>query len=584
MQSTKRHARMLVWLAGGSILAAPAAAQPPATTGVVVVRAAGDTGAPGGPSAEAVELGFVASTEHVVASVAADVTDFVVSGADGVEHEACLVAYDEAVGLGLLEVPGGLPAAYRFARDPAQAAQEVHGATRNDAGVVTLVPGQVQDVQPDAVRHDAFNDQERNMGAPLLNSCGEIVGAAIDDSVVNPAAAGSGLAASGAWVLARFAGDGLTATAVETPCLPDVAAAEAQQRAVAAAEARQRAEAAELAAAEAQQQAEAAELAVAEAQARAEAAEAARQPADPAQAEAAAVEARQQAEAAVVEAQQRAEAAAEARRQADVARAEAAELAVAEAQARAEAAELAAAEAQRQADVATAEARQEAETAAAEAQAQAEAAAEAQRRAERAAAEAQEQVEAEAEARQQAEAAAAEAEREAADSQEQIIRWSIVAAGIVSAIVLLLWIASRRSVAAAKRDQIKMETLAQAAISERDERDLRVSEVPAVFLDGVDADGRPISVRIPGSTIAADGGAVVGRNPFDSTVVLDHPGVSRRHFRLFTRGTSVLIEDLNSTNGTKLSDAALTPGASAPLQRGATLQVGDLALTVTLQS
>ena len=125
MQSMKRQARMLVWLAGGSILAAPAAAQPPATTGVVVVRAAGDTGAPGGPSAEAVGLGFVASTEHVVASVAADVTDFVVSGADGVEHEASLVAYDEAVGLGLLAIPGGLPAAYRFARDPAQAAQEV---------------------------------------------------------------------------------------------------------------------------------------------------------------------------------------------------------------------------------------------------------------------------------------------------------------------------------------------------------------------------------------------------------------------------------------------------------------------------
>ena len=46
----------------------------------------------------------------------------------------------------------------------------------------------------------------------------------------------------------------------------------------------------------------------------------------------------------------------------------------------------------------------------------------------------------------------------------------------------------------------------------------------------------------------------------------------------------MLIEDLNSTNGTKLSDTALTPGASAPLQPGATLQVGDVTLTVTLQS
>ena len=582
MQSMKRQARVLVWLAGLGVLAAPVAAQAPATTGVVVVRAAGDDAAPGDASAETVGLGFVASAEYVIASVAADVTDFVVLGADGVEHEATLVAYDEVAGLGLLAVPGGLTAPYGFARDPAQAAQEVHGATRNDAGDVMLVPGRVEDVEVDAVRHDAFNDGERNVGAPLLNSCGEIVGAAIDDSVTNPEAAGSGLAVPGAQVLARFAADGLTATAVETPCL-----SEAQQLAEAATEAQRQAEAAETAATEAQRQAEAAELAAAEAQQRAETAATDPTQADPAFAEAEAAEAQQQAEAAAEAAQQQAEAAAEARRQADAARAEAAELALVETQARAEAAELAAAEAQERADAATAETRQELEEAAAEAQERAGAATEAQQRAETAADEAQQQLEAEAEARQQAEQEAADTEERSAAERTRIIRWSIVAGGIVSAVVLLLWIGSRRSVAAAKRDKIKTETLAhsaQAAMALRDEQDRRAGEVPAVFLDGVDADGRPISVRIPGSTIAGTGGAVVGRNPFDSTVVLDHPGVSRRHFRLFARGTSVLIEDLNSMNGTKLSGTALTPGASTPLQPGATLQVGDVTLTVTLQS
>ena len=571
MQSMKRQARVFMWLASLSVLAATVAAQTPETTGVVVVRAAGGASAPGDASVETVGLGFMATADHVIASVAADVTDFVVLGADGVEHEATLVAYDEVAGLGLLAVPGGLTSPYRFARDPAQAAQEVHGATRNDAGAITLVSGRVEDVETDAIRHDAFNDRERNVGGPLLNSCGEVVGAAIDDSVVNPSAAGSGLAVPGAQVLARFAAAGLTATAVETPCLPDVVA-----------EARQRAEAAELAAAEARQRAEAAELVAAEALQRAELAAD-----DPAQAEATADEAQQFAEAAA-EARQRAEAAelvaAEAQRQAYAARAEAAELALNEARQRAEAAELAATEAQERAEAATAEVRQELEEAAAEAQERAEAATEAQRRAETEAAEAQQQIEAEAEARQQAEQEAAEARERSAAERMRIIRWSIVAGGIVSAVVLLLWIGRRRSVAAAKRDQVKTEALAQAAISERDERDQRASEVPAVFLDGVDEDGRPISIRIPGSTIAGVGGAVVGRNPFDSTVVLDHPGVSRRHFRLFARGMSVLIEDLNSMNGTKLSGMALTPGASTPLQRGASLQVGDITFTVTLQS
>ncbi len=575
MQSMKRQARVFVWLAGFGVLAAPVAAQAPATTGVVVVRAAGDAAAPGDASAETVGLGFVASAEHVIASVAADVTDFVVSGADGVEHEATLVAYDQVAGLGLLAVPGGLAAPYGFARDPAQAAQEVHGATRNDAGDVTLVSGRVDNVEADTVRHDAFNDEERNAGAPLLNGCGEVVGVAIDDSVVNPAAAGSGLAVPGAQVLTRFAADGLTATSVETPCVAD-----AQQLAEAADEAQERAEAAQQAADEAQQQAEAAQQAADEARERADEAAADPTQDDPAFADEEAVEAQQQADTA-------AEAADEARRQAEAARAEAAELALVEAQARADAAEQAAVEAQARAEAATAETRQELEEAAAEARRQAEAAVEAQQRAETEAAEAQQQLEAEAEARQQAEQEAADTEERSAAERTRIIRWSIVAGGIVSAIVLLLWIGSRRSVAAAKRDKIKTETLAhsaQAAMALRDEQDRRAGEVPAVFLDGVDTDGRPISVRIPGSTIAGAGGAVVGRNPFDSTVVLDHPGVSRRHFRLFARGTSVLIEDLNSMNGTNLSGTALTPGASTPLQPGATLEVGDVTLTVTLQS
>ena len=575
MQSMKRQARVFVWLASLSVFAAPVAAQAPATTGVVVVRAAGDAAAPGDASAETVGLGFVASAEHVIASVAADVTDFVVLGADGVEHEATLVAYDEVAGLGLLAVPGGLTAPYGFARDPAQAAQEVHGATRNDAGDVMLVPGRVEDVEADAVRHDAFNDLERNVGAPLLNSCGEVVGVAIDDSIVNPAAAGSGLAAPGAQVLARFAADGLTATSVETPCVAD-----AQQLAEESDEAQERAEAAQQAADEAQQQAEAAQQAADEARERADEAAADPTQDDPAFADEEAVEAQQQADTA-------AEAADEARRQAEAARAEAAELALVEAQARADAAEQAAVEAQARADAATAETRQELEEAAAEARRQAEAAVEAQQRAETEAAEAQQQLEAEAAAREQAEQEAADTEERSAAERTRIIRWSVVAGGIVSAVVLLLWFGSRRSVAAAKRDKIKTETLAhsaQAAMALRDEQDRRASEVPAVFLDGVDTDGRPISVRIPGSTIAEPSGAVVGRNPFDSTVVLDHPGVSRRHFRLFARGTSVLIEDLNSMNGTNLSGTALTPGASTPLQPGATLEVGDVTLTVTLQS
>ena len=131
-----------------------------------------------------------------------------------------------------------------------------------------------------------------------------------------------------------------------------------------------------------------------------------------------------------------------------------------------------------------------------------------------------------------------------------------------------------------------MESLAQAAqedLTERDARERLASGVPAIFLYGADADSCSLALRAPGSTIAADGGAVIGRNPFESTVVLDHAQVSRRHFRLLARETSVFVEDLNSTNGTTVDDVALTPGTLVPLRHGAVLQVGGVTLAVTME-
>ena len=468
----KARAGVLLWLAGSGLIAAPVAAQPLAVTGVVVVRAAG-VGASGDASGGSMALGFVADEGHVIASVDAGVTDFVVSGVGGTGQDARLVASDEASGLGLLAVPGLTIPPYRFARDPAQAAQVVHGATRDQtSGAVAVVPGRVLDVQPSAavtdpgtIRHDAFNDWQRNFGAPLLNICGEIVGVVIDDHDPNLGSSGSGLAVPAAWLLARFLAAGLTATAVDAPCLTD--AERAAAAAAVAAEAVRRAAAAEAAAAEAADRAARSEAEASEATERAAAADA------------------------------------------------------------------------------------------------------------------------ETEEAQQAAVLATDAQQQAVADRARYVRRIAVAGFVVVAIALFLWVLSRRSVAKAKQDQVKAETLAQAVqadLADRNARDRLASEVPAVFLDGTDADGRPIALRIPGNVIASSGGAVVGRNPFDSTVVLDHTEVSRRHFRLFARGASLLIEDLNSMNGTKVDEVALKPGASVSLRHGAMLHVGGLTLTVTLQA
>ena len=106
---------------------------------------------------------------------------------------------------------------------------------------------------------------------------------------------------------------------------------------------------------------------------------------------------------------------------------------------------------------------------------------------------------------------------------------------------------------------------------------------PSVSLEGRDKDGNRFSVVVPGDSLDSQEGVVVGRNPYQSKVVIDHPEVSRRHFRMSFSGGRILVEDLGSTNKTMVGNAVLTPGVRAELRDGDTLHVGSLALRPTIQ-
>ena len=106
---------------------------------------------------------------------------------------------------------------------------------------------------------------------------------------------------------------------------------------------------------------------------------------------------------------------------------------------------------------------------------------------------------------------------------------------------------------------------------------------PSVFLEGSDKKGNRFSVAVPADALDSQDGVVVGRNPYQSTVVLDHPEVSRRHFRMYYSGGRILVEDLGSTNKTRVGNAVLTPGVRAELREGDMLHVGSLALRPTIR-
>ena len=504
-----------------STTAAAALGQPPGGEALAAVRWAGDVR--GGVEL----LGFVAdSAGHVVAHVVADGADRV-AGADfvvrvaGNEYAAEGVAYDAAAGLGLLRIATDPPPApYPFARDPAEAGRAVYGAALDGAAGEVVVRRGSISRIQPSGSADPATIWHNALAGERRHGAPLFNNCGEATGVIVERAAAPGAALA---VPAEWVASAFGGVGLTPVLASETCLSEAAQAA-----------AAEQAQIEAERQA-------VEAQEAQEAAEAALRAAEE-------------------QAEQAREAAEDARAQNDDQ--------VERAQEAAEAAEAARAEAERQVE----QARETAEAAEA-------ARAEAVERAER--------------ERDEAEAARAEAEQRAADeataaqTMQRYVVWAVAAGALASVLLAGLWLASRRSRARAEQRKQAAEAdaaEARGAVAVRDEEERRLGRTPDVLLTGADPDGREIALRVPGRAIARPAGAVVGRSPFEGEVVLNHPEVSRRHFRLFVENGSMRIEDLGSTNGTRLDGAALDRAASRSIGAGAQLRVGEIEFMVQLQA
>ena len=484
-----------VLLAALLLGAGNAVAAAPAVTGVVTVSSADAQGSVG--------IGFVADAQgHVLVRMNPPNETLLVRTVQGQERQASKVAYDSVSRIALLKVSGDVSnlAHYTFAKGSPQMQRKVYGVRIADplpgsqlvAGTLAGLREATEEDRPDYFLHNALVD-ELGEGAPLLNNCGEVIGAVVPKpgfNLFNLGDEATAYAIPAAWLVEKFSGRGLSVSIAADDCLSEQAQAEAERQAV---ESR------------------------------------------------AAEEARRARDAAA---------------QADAARAELDEL-------RRQQAELqGASEEERnrlQEEIEASQARLDQ-------LAQQEAAA--------------------VEAREQA-------ERETEQQREQYTQWGIIGGGALLLIILLVWILKQRSLARERREkaaaQIRAEeasadaAAAQADLAARQQDEERIRQTPTVFLEGVDPAGKALALRVPGPSIAKTGGAVVGRNPGDSEFVLNHLEVSRRHFRLFSDGRLLMVEDLGSTNGTVVDDKPLAPGDEAVLVDQSRVQLGELTLTARLE-
>ena len=100
-------------------------------------------------------------------------------------------------------------------------------------------------------------------------------------------------------------------------------------------------------------------------------------------------------------------------------------------------------------------------------------------------------------------------------------------------------------------------------------------------LQGEDNAGRPIEITIGETELSqAATGVTVGRHPDLSDYVIDDTGISHRHFRLSRGADGLLLEDVNSLNGTQLDGHPLTPFEPVVVRHGQCLTAGRIDLLV----
>ena len=103
---------------------------------------------------------------------------------------------------------------------------------------------------------------------------------------------------------------------------------------------------------------------------------------------------------------------------------------------------------------------------------------------------------------------------------------------------------------------------------------------PGYLLTGTTGDGNAVSLEVSGSMIAS--GVVIGRSPRNAMLLIDDKTLSREHARLFEGHDGVLyIEDLGTTNGTRVNGQQLQPSRGEPLRGDDTLQLGEVVLRLT---
>jgi hypothetical protein len=106
------------------------------------------------------------------------------------------------------------------------------------------------------------------------------------------------------------------------------------------------------------------------------------------------------------------------------------------------------------------------------------------------------------------------------------------------------------------------------------------SVIAEYLLDGTDDKGIRYKLRVPDRQLRTEAGIVIGRNPQGSPYIINYADVSRRHARMRMMQDRIFIEDLGSTNGTRVNGQSIDNKGPTSVMVGDLITIGSVVLTL----
>ena len=162
--------------------------------------------------------------------------------------------------------------------------------------------------------------------------------------------------------------------------------------------------------------------------------------------------------------------------------------------------------------------------------------------------------------------------QEAATDRMRLIITVISFAVLVAVVGIVAFIVFRRrshQLTLAREEAARAQREASAARAQEQE----VAAYPGCMLTGTTSDGNAVSIKVTGRLLAGEG-VIIGRSPRNSTYLIDDRTLSREHVRLFGDSDTLYLEDLGSTNGTKLNGSQLHRGTPVAVGGGDVIEFG----------